>query len=76
MPVPLVDEAYQRVSFVPIQNIICRCTPGVLRFLMMIGIGNRVQCTCGAVYHISGMGTDGQPIIVVEAPMPGGGSLQ
>lgn len=67
---------YQLISFVPIQTIICRCTPGVLRFMMMIGIGNRIECgNCTRMYHITGMNPDGTCNIVIEQMPKGTGSV-
>lgn len=71
MTIPIIGESYQRISFVPLQTIICKCTPGMLRFLMMFGVGNRVECGgCGRYYHIGGMMVDGTCNIVVEVPTP------
>jgi hypothetical protein len=68
MAVPVVGEQpYQLISFVPVQTIICKCTPGVMRFMMMFGIGNRIECGgCSRIYHIAGMNADGTCHIVTE----------
>jgi hypothetical protein len=67
--IPIVGEPYQRVSFVPVQTIICKCTPGVMRFLMMFGVGNRIECGgCKRYYHIAGMNANGEPEIIIEYP--------
>lgn len=77
MTIPIVGLPYQLVSFVPLQTIICKCTPGVMRFMMMFGVGNRVECGgCNKQYHIAGMNPDGTCNIVVEIPMPMAGSVQ
>lgn len=75
MPIPIVGQSYERVSFVPIQTIICRCTPGIIRFLMLIGIGNRIECNCGRLYHIASILSDGTCDIVVELPVSNQGVI-
>lgn len=73
MTIPIIGETFQRISFVPVQTIICKCTPGVMRFMMMFGVGNRVECGgCGRYYHITRMMPDGTTEIAVEIPTPKG----
>lgn len=70
MPIPIIGEIpFQFIMWHPTASIACKCTPNVLRFMNLLGIGNRQMCSnCLKRYHIARMLENGSPEIVVELP--------
>lgn len=57
MAIPIIGEVkYQVVTWYPTANIICKCVPGVMNFIICTGVGAVTHCPrCGDGYSIQGM---------------------
>lgn len=69
--IPIIGEPYTVVSSYITTNIICKCQPNRLQFLVIFGLGQFTQCPqCKKMYGVH-IDEKGQPTVAVAVATQG-----